>query len=123
MLKIVKDAKIFDGESIYVFTDDESRWGNMDPVEVLFLIRNEEEVVRGLQFHINYNAQHKLLEIVACKKISPTCFELELYVQETESDKYIRKDYLHKLSTLQEKIDEKRKLYDEDPELVLTNYR
>lgn len=112
-LKLISDANIFKPGDIFILSENEERSYGPILEDFPYLIRSNEEVVRGIEFDVTCLWQEELKEFRACNKLSDLTFELILLVTDKEEEEGVSevKFYIHRLLTTDEYIDESRRLY------------
>lgn len=104
--EVIANAGIFKPGDIYVFSEDDRGYG-LDVVDYVYIVKNEEDILLGLEFDIGYLAEEELLEIMSCERVNDNSFKLELSVR-VEGEEELQTLYLHRLVTIQERIAEEQ---------------
>jgi hypothetical protein len=102
---VISRSAIFDSGDIFVFSENENRRQNADPLDVLCTIRSESDILLWLDFNINYLAKQDLLEITDCQKVTDGTFKLLLKIRES-GEEIQEIVYLHRLMTVQDRVND-----------------
>jgi len=104
------DAEIFKGGGIFIFCEFDNRGYEPDPVDILYTVTCETDIMKGLEFDISVVEEHELLGIDSCEKVSGSCYKLDIRIL-AENEVENREIYLQRLLTLEERIAETLEKY------------
>ena len=99
---------------VYILYENESRGYSPEPIEFLYTIRSDEEILRALDMEVCVvGAENwELRKFLGAREISGDCYELKfmVYVKDEECEKE-QSMYLHRVLSFEEQLREMLELF------------
>lgn len=107
ILDPIVEAHIFDPGDIYVFLSYEDPGYDPGPLEFMYFIRREDDIMPALELEAEHYMWYKIKEYLSCTRVSESCFEFRMRCFDPEEDDdIIYSLYLHRIKTLQDAVRE-----------------
>jgi hypothetical protein len=109
MNKLFKDVSvtgIIEGDNIYILHDWSDRSSKPEPIEYLFTIRHEAEILPALDMAIctELAEDYELREFLGWEKFSKDCYVFKMRCLDKQEDVEVEYSlYLHRIMSLAEK--------------------
>jgi hypothetical protein len=114
LLKELHDANIFASGHVYIFYETGNPEWDPGPIEFMYFIRSEDEIVPALKLEAEYTMELEIRKYLGCAKISEGCFEFKmLCFNSAENREEEFSCYLHRIRTTEEAVREAYAGYDE----------
>lgn len=116
--------KVFNGVSVagiikpghlYIFDESANRGWPPEPIEYLYCIREEREILSALdmEFSIVLTEDYELRKFLGIRKVNRNCHEFKMLCYEKYSDREIKYSlYLHRIQTFEECLSKTKKLFE-----------
>src|SRR5882724_978329 len=104
--KSIPEAGIFKPGDLYIFYEDKDPGYDPGPIEFMYFIRSEDEIMPALRMEIEQVLWFRLKNFLGCTKISDTCYELKMECYDPEEGDIQYSLFLHRIKTVQETMRE-----------------
>ena len=105
---------IIEPGQLYILGENRDRGWNPQPIDCLFCIREDKEILEALDMDYSIILAEKceLKKYLGFKKINRNCYEFKLLVYEKDEGEEVRHSvYLHRILTFSEFLANTRKLF------------
>ncbi len=110
----VSVAGIIEPGQLYIFDDGAHRGWSPEPIEYLFCIREDKEILPALDmvYCIILAEDYELIEFLAARKLNKNCHEFKVLLNEKDSGKKVKRSlYLHRIQTFNEYLARTKRLF------------
>jgi hypothetical protein len=103
VLRPIDEGGIVNPGDIYILHDREEKW-DPGPIEYMYFIRGEEELMPALKREIEYIMEYTIFSFLGWTKISENCIEFLVSCYNPEEGCIEYSIYLHRIRSLEETL-------------------
>jgi len=110
----VSVAGIVSPGDIYIFCDDQERGSAPGPLEYLYIIRNEKEILRALDMElcIVMAEYFEPIKFLGVRKVNASCHEFNMLCYDRKSNEELKYTlYLQRIQSFEESLIQVKKIF------------